>query len=248
MADMTDEDFPEADHVFDGGSMDCGSGLILLIRQNMLQVPADGILEIRSSEPTVETELPPWCRMVGHIHLESAQVESGVWRHWVRRGAESRNDQTELESDKAKAQNFKWSLRARRTEAGETSVYSRNFSWQSGNSIDFDRSGQHPSSLEQFYGSVLADLINCFSLRCSRSQIALDELEGTVNGCLQNSLAATGIEEGDSSIKEIKVVVYASSPAASAEIQREWTSALGDSAVYQTVVKACDFDAKLVLL
>ena len=75
----TSKEYPETDHVFDGGSMDCGSGLILLIRQNMLQVPSGGVLEIRSSEPTVESELPPWCRMVGHEHLQSVQTEPGAW-------------------------------------------------------------------------------------------------------------------------------------------------------------------------
>ena len=80
---MTDE--PKSDHVFDGGAMDCGSGLILLIRQNMLEVPVGGILEIRSSEPTVESELPPWCRMVGHTHVGTVKEQEGAWRHWVQR-------------------------------------------------------------------------------------------------------------------------------------------------------------------
>ena len=51
------------DHMFDGGDLDCGSGLILLIRENMLAVPVGGILEMRSREPSVADDLPPWCRM-----------------------------------------------------------------------------------------------------------------------------------------------------------------------------------------
>lgn len=238
----------ETDHVFDGGSMDCGSGLILLIRQNMLQVPVGGVLEIRSSEPTVETELPPWCRMVGHEHLQSVQNQPGSWRHWVRRGTDDEAEQAELESDKKQAQAFKWSLRARRTKELETTVYSRNFSWQSGSAIDFDRTGALPSSLEQFFGALLADVINCFAVRCSRQNILLDELEGTLNGTLNNSLAATGIEEGDSSIQEIKIVVYVTSPAASKEIKQAWDRALCDSPVFQTLNKSCEIDSRLVLL
>ena len=57
------------DHVFDGGDLDCGSGLVLLIRENMQKVPVGGILEMRSLETTVCDELPPWCRMVGHEYL-----------------------------------------------------------------------------------------------------------------------------------------------------------------------------------
>ena len=245
---VSPEEFPEADHVFDGGSMDCGSGLILLIRQNMLQVPAGGVLEIRSNEPTVETELPPWCRMVGHEHLQSVKAKHGAWRHWVRRGTDDQAEQAELESDKQQAQQFKWSLRARRTTELETTVYSRNFSWKSGSAIDFDRTGKLASSLEQLFGALLADVVNCFAVRCSRGQISVDELEGTLNGTLNNSLAAAGVEEGDSSVKEIKLVVYVTSPAAAAEVEREWDLALSDSPVYQTLKKSCPIDSRLVNL
>ena len=244
----TREEFPEADHVFDGGAMDCGSGLILLIRQNMLQVPSGGILEIRSSEPTVETELPPWCRMVGHEYLQSVATEQGAWRHWVRRGTDDKQEQDELESDKKKAQEFKWSLRARRTTEHETTVYSRSFSWRSGSAIDFDRKAALPSSLEQLFGALLADVINCFAVRCSRQEILLDELEATLNGTLNNSLAATGIEEGDPSVRAIKLVVYVTSPAASADVRKQWDLALGHAPVFQTLKKSCEIDSRMVLL
>ena len=59
----------QADMVFDGGDLDCGSGLILLIRENMIKTPLGGILEMRSREPTVAGDLPPWCRMAGHEYL-----------------------------------------------------------------------------------------------------------------------------------------------------------------------------------
>ena len=241
----TSDECPEADHVFDGGAMDCGSGLILLIRQNMLQVPSGGVLEIRSSEPTVESELPPWCRMVGHEHLQSNEIEQGKWRHWVRRGTDDKAEQSELVADKKKAQEFKWGLRARRTTDLHTTVYSRNFSWHSGAAVDFDRNGKLPSSLEQLFGALLADVLNCFALRCSRRSILLDELEGTLNGTLNNSLAATGIEAGDSSIKEIKLVVYVTSPADSTEVTREWELALADSPVYQTLKKSCEIETRM---
>ena len=72
------------DHVFDGGNLDCGSGLILLIRENMLKVPEQGIFEMRSREPTVKNDLPPWCRMVGLEYLGSLEGE-GFTRYFVRR-------------------------------------------------------------------------------------------------------------------------------------------------------------------
>ncbi len=51
------------DASFDGGAMDCGSGLLLLIRRHIDPLEPGALLEIRSTEPSVAEELPAWCRM-----------------------------------------------------------------------------------------------------------------------------------------------------------------------------------------
>src|SRR5262245_56690652 len=56
----------EADASFDGGDLDCGSGLLLLIRQHMDPLPRGGLLEFRSTDLSVEADLPAWCRMTGN--------------------------------------------------------------------------------------------------------------------------------------------------------------------------------------
>ena len=48
---------------FDGGNLDCGGGLLLLIRRHIDPLPAGGLLEILSTDSTVEVELPAWCRL-----------------------------------------------------------------------------------------------------------------------------------------------------------------------------------------
>ena len=53
----------EADVAFDGGDLDCGNGLLLLIRKHIDPLPPGGLLEIRSTETSVDEELPAWCRM-----------------------------------------------------------------------------------------------------------------------------------------------------------------------------------------
>ena len=53
----------EPDASFDGGDLDCGGGLLLLIRRHIDPLERGALLEILSTEPTVETELPAWCRM-----------------------------------------------------------------------------------------------------------------------------------------------------------------------------------------
>lgn len=55
-----------ADTSFDGGDLDCGNGLLLLIRKHIDPLPRGGLLEIRSTESSVEEDLPAWCRMTGN--------------------------------------------------------------------------------------------------------------------------------------------------------------------------------------
>ncbi|MDN4053109.1 5-methyltetrahydropteroyltriglutamate--homocysteine methyltransferase [Massilia sp. YIM B02763] len=51
---------------FDGGDLDCGNGLLLLIRKHIDPLPRGGLLEIRSTEISVDEDLPAWCRMTGN--------------------------------------------------------------------------------------------------------------------------------------------------------------------------------------
>ena len=48
---------------FDAGDLDCGGGLLLLIRRHIDPMPPGGLLEILSTDSTVEVELPAWCRL-----------------------------------------------------------------------------------------------------------------------------------------------------------------------------------------
>ncbi len=56
----------EPDASFDGGDLDCGNGLLLLIRQHMDPLERGGLLEFRSTEISVEADFPAWCRMTGN--------------------------------------------------------------------------------------------------------------------------------------------------------------------------------------
>lgn len=48
---------------FDGGDLDCGNGLLLLIREHLDRLSSGELLEIRSTESSVENDLPSWCRL-----------------------------------------------------------------------------------------------------------------------------------------------------------------------------------------
>jgi len=54
---------------FDGGELDCGSGLLLLIRRHIDPLRPGELLEIVSREPSVAEDLPAWCRLTGNALL-----------------------------------------------------------------------------------------------------------------------------------------------------------------------------------
>ena len=56
----------EPDTSFDGGDLDCGGGLLLPIRRHIDPLEPGGLLEIFSTDSTVEVELPAWCRLTSN--------------------------------------------------------------------------------------------------------------------------------------------------------------------------------------
>lgn len=71
---------------FDGGELDCGNGLLLLIRKHIDPLLPGELLEILSSEPTVREDLPAWSRLTGN---ELVSVVAGAERtsYLVSKGA-----------------------------------------------------------------------------------------------------------------------------------------------------------------
>ena len=64
--DPADRHANEPDASFDGGDLDCGGGLLLLIRRQIDPLEPGRVLEILSTDSTVEVELPAWCRLTGN--------------------------------------------------------------------------------------------------------------------------------------------------------------------------------------
>lgn len=72
----------------DGGEMDCGSGLLLLITRAMRRLGEGDLLGIRSAEPSVVVDLPVWAELVGHeVSASVAETTHGPWWFAVRKAA-----------------------------------------------------------------------------------------------------------------------------------------------------------------
>ena len=70
---MSHHSYPP-DASFDGGDLDCGSGLLLLIRRHIDPLPRGGLLEILSTETSVKEDLPSWCRLTGNELISFSDV------------------------------------------------------------------------------------------------------------------------------------------------------------------------------
>src|SRR5579863_2409546 len=69
------------DASFDGGDLDCGNGLLLMIRKNIDPLQRGGLLEILSTDSSVKEDLPAWCRMTGNELV--SLVEQGKQRSYL---------------------------------------------------------------------------------------------------------------------------------------------------------------------
>lgn len=79
-------DLGEVKTLVDGGDMDCGSGLLLLITRAMRRLTEGQILAIRSAEESVTVDLPVWAELVGHdLTAEVAESSTGPWWFAVRK-------------------------------------------------------------------------------------------------------------------------------------------------------------------
>jgi uncharacterized OsmC-like protein len=235
------------DHVFDGGDLDCGCGLILLIRENMLRVPEHGIFEMRSRESTVKNDLPPWCRMVGLEYLGFLEAE-GFTRYFVRKTVTAVEEGKSLEKDKSRAKEYEWRARARATGGLKSTVYCRNFSLEVGQPASFEASDKHPSAVEYLLAALAGDLTTGFATECAKSNLAVDDIEMTINGKLSNILAHLGLEEGDPSFSSIEMKLFVSSFEDQAKVREAWDRTLGRSPLATTLKKAVDLKIKLSIL
>jgi TusA-related sulfurtransferase/uncharacterized OsmC-like protein len=235
------------DNMFDGGDLDCGSGLILLIREAMSSVPEGGILEMRSREPTVADDLPPWCRMSGHEYLGKSSDE-GYTRYFMKKGAGADEQQAALEEDKNEARNYQWRLRARVTGHLKSTIYARNFSFEIGQPASFEEKDAHPSALEYLFGALAGSLTTGFASECARADLEIDDIEISLNGSLHNVLAHLGIEEGDPSIKAVEITCFASSFDDEEQIKSAWQRTLERSPLYATLAKSTEVTARITIV
>lgn len=232
----------QPDDVCDGGNLDCGSGLLLLIRKAVNAVPAGGVLEIRSTEISVREDLPAWCRMTKNPYLGWQAAEAHN-KYFVRRGGSIQGDAAIAEQQ---ARDYRWQCRVRWSEGLQCKVYCRNHSWEVGQPASFDVQDVAPSAVEYVLGALGACLAMGFQVHASRRSIHVEALEISLSGQIDNILVFLGVEQdGHSGFKTITGTLYVRADADEDLLQELWQHTLAVSPVMNTLVRPASIDVTL---
>ena len=188
------QDLPERpDAICEGGDLDCGSGLLLIIREAMTPLPGGGIMEVRSNDSSVAVDLPAWCRLVGHTFLGSKPGAGRSTSHFlIKKTAE---DET-LAADQERARRHEWRVRIRALEDEPVvRAYARNHSFDVGQPASFDTVEAAPGAIEYVLGALGACLAQGLRWRASLRGIEIYALEVTLTAKLQDPFVFLGLAD-----------------------------------------------------
>lgn len=190
----------------DGGDLDCGSGLLLIIRSAMAPLGAGELLLVKSREISVREDLPAWCRLVGHSLLDERAGDGGYRDFLIKK----KGDDAALAGDLQKARDHVWQTRARWTGGMQAKVTARNHGFTVGQPASFDTEDAAPSAVELLLGALAGALTTGLQWRLSRRQVQVENLEVV---CKAKSVDPTvflglGAGTGGPELARIDVAVY----------------------------------------
>jgi len=174
----------------DGGDLDCGSGLLLIIRNAMTPVSPGGVLEVRSREISVKEDLPAWCRLVGHEMLGNSPGLSGSTSYFIRKKLKD----AVLQQDLQQAQRHVWRARVRGRGGMEAQVFVRNHSFTAGQPVSFDTADKAISAVEYLLGSLGACIAVGLQWRASQRGVTINNLEVSLQAKADNVLVYLVLE------------------------------------------------------
>lgn len=236
----------DPDVMCDGGDLDCGSGLLLIIKNHIDPMKKGEILEVRSTDRTVQDDLPAWCRMVKHKFLGSKKTDTYT-RFFIEKDG-AKNDTT-LEEDIEAAKGYEWTVRGRSGKGLQARIHSRNHTIVAGQPADFSQQVDDPSAVDYLLASLNACLMVGFKVHASRENVIIDEMELTLKGKLENVLYHLGIDrEGSPAVEKITGTFYVTSPNEDKELKKVWERTLDRSPIYQTLRKSIKLDIRFSIV
>lgn len=233
------DDVPDA--ICDGGDLDCGSGLLLIIRSAMAPLSPGGTLLVKSREISVREDLPAWCRMVGHAIERTTAADHG-YTHFLLRKKDA--DQ-KLAQDLAQARDHAWQVRARWTSGMQAKVTVRNHGFQVGQPASFDTEDAAPSAIEFLLSAVAGALCTGLQWRLSRGGTEVHNLEVVAKAKSQNSLVFLGVEDtGSPALDTVDVTIYVAADVDEDQLEQVFAETLRRCPVVQSLLQTVAVDAR----
>jgi len=225
---------PAADATCDGGDLDCGSGLLLIIRSAMAPLPPGGVLLVKSREASVREDLPAWCRMVGHTLCAEQDADGGYRHYWLRKKA----DDSALGKDLQAAREHVWQTRVRWAGGMLAKAGVRNHALAVGQPASFDTEDQAPSAIEYLLTALGGALVTGLQWRLSRRGIEVRHLEAVVKGRAEGILTFLGVEQdGHPGLSTLSVTVYADADAEPQVLDDVFAETLRRCPITQTLAR-----------
>lgn len=230
------------DAVCDGGDLDCGSGLLLIIRNAMQPLGAGGVLEVRSRETSVKEDLPAWCRMVGHALLGTEPAGERTTRYFIRK----RGEDADLAADLEKARDYEWKVRARWSEGMQAKAFVRNHSLLVGQPASFDTEDAAPSAVELLLSALAGCLAVGYQWRASQRGIEVFDLEVSLRARADNILVFLDVAgEGHPGLASVEGRLFVDADADDATLEALWEETVLKSPVAQSLLRTVDFKVQL---
>lgn len=243
-SDLQAPDNLQTPHVCEGGNLDCGSGLLLLIRRAVNQMTEGNVLEIHSTEISVREDLPAWCRMTKNPYLGWRQGNDHQ-KYFVRKGSSSKKTDEYDEH----ARNYRWQTRIHWNGGMQAKVFCRNHSWTVGQPASFDVKDNAPSAIEYLLGAMGACLAMGFQIHASRRNIHIDVLEISLSGQIENIFVFLGAEQsGHSGFREITGRVYVQSDADENALGQIWQETIAASPVVNTLTHRSNINISMTVV
>src|SRR5262245_11064896 len=240
---MADAPAPRPDAVCDGGDLDCGSGLLLIIRSAMAPLAAGQVLEVRSRETSVKEDLPAWCRMVGHALLQMR--DDGCQQSYLLR---KRDEDRALAQDLQQAREHVWQVRARWSGGMLAKASARNHGFAVGQPASFDTDDQAPSAIEYLLAALAGALTTGLQWRLSRQGIEVRQLEVVARGTARDILVFLDVQhDGDPGLRAVAVAVYVDADLDQQQLELALQETVRRCPVTQSLLRAvpATFDAKV---
>ncbi|MGE3164859.1 MAG: sulfurtransferase TusA family protein [Planctomycetota bacterium] len=219
----------------DGGDLDCGSGLLLIIRSAMQSIAGGEVLEVRSRESSVREDLPAWCRMVGHALLLDHPGDQRYHHFFIRK----KGGDEQFAGDLEEARAFAWKVRVRWTGGMQAKAFARNHAFVIGQPASFDTEDPAPSAVEVLLASVAGCLVVGYQWRLSRAGVEVQNLEMAVRARADNILVFLGVEDsGHPGLALIEGSIYVEADAEDELLDELWQETVRRSPVVNSLTRA----------